>query len=123
MLADTTGVAREVALPGALRFRAMETLGIWLGPTLALVLGAIGVRWLGWFQPRSRRRVALRRIAERLASEDSSGYDYKYERFLEHYLGGRDWREEWDKADTSDGKRGFYDSRGPTRKSWQRWAR
>lgn len=98
----------------------MDTLGLWLGPALAIVLAAAGNKWLGWFQPRSRRRVALRRIAERLASEDSAGYDYKYERFLEHYLGGRDWREEWDKADTSDGNRGFYDSRGPAPKWSQR---
>jgi len=73
-----------------------------------------------WFQPRSRRRIALRRIAERLAYEDSHGYDYKYERFLEHYFGGRDWHEEWKKADTPDGNRGFYDSRGPAPKWWQR---
>ena len=71
----------------------MDTLGLSLGPILAVFLAAAGTRWLGWFQPRSRRRVALRRIAERLAGEDSAGYDYKYERFLEHYPGGRDWRE------------------------------
>lgn len=76
------------------------TLGIWLGPTLAVIVAALGTRWLGWFQPRSRRRIALRRIAERLAQEDSAGYDHKYERFLEHYLGGRDWRDEWGKPDT-----------------------
>jgi hypothetical protein len=101
----------------------MDTLGIWLGPTLAVVLAAIGARWLGWFQPRSRRRVALRRIAERLAAEDSGGYDYKYERFLEHYLGGRDWREEWEKSDTPDGKGGVFDSRGPAPKWWHRLGR
>jgi hypothetical protein len=78
----------------------MDTLGLWLGPTLAVVIAAVGTKWLGWFQPRSRRRVALHRMAEKLASQDSDGYDYKYERFLEHYLGGRDWRDEWDKSDT-----------------------
>jgi hypothetical protein len=100
----------------------MDTLGLWLGPTLAIILAAIGTRWLGWFQPKSRRRVAIRRIAERLAYMDSTaeGYDYKYERFLEHYLGGRDWREEWDKSDTPDGKSGMVDSRGPVLKWWQR---
>jgi hypothetical protein len=72
----------------------MDTLGLWLGPTLAVILAAIGTRWLSWFQPRSRRRVALRRIAERLASEDSRGYDHMHARYLEHYLGGRDWQEE-----------------------------
>jgi hypothetical protein len=101
----------------------MDTLGLWLGPTLAVVLTALGARWLGWIQPRSRRRVALRRIAERLAYEDSRGYDYKYERFLEHYLGGRDWQEEWEKADTPDGNGGFDDSRGPAPRWWQRLGR
>jgi hypothetical protein len=98
----------------------MGTLGLRLGPTVAVVLAAAGTRWLGWFQPRSRRRVALRRIAERLAGQDSHGYPYKYERFLEHYLGGRDWREEWEKSDTQDGDRGFFDSRAPAPKWWQR---
>ena len=101
----------------------MDTLGLWFGPTLALVLGAIGVRYLGWFQPRSRRRVALRRIAERLAALDSHGYPYKYERFLEHYLGGRDWQEGWDRSDTPDGTGGMYDARGPARRWWQRVVR
>jgi hypothetical protein len=99
---------------------AMDTLGLWFGPALAVVLAAVGNKWLGWFQPRSRRRVALRRIAERLASEDSAGYDYKHERYLEHYLGGRDWQEEWDKSDTKDGDGRFYDSRGPAPKWWKR---
>lgn len=101
----------------------VTTLGIWLGPALAVVLAAIGTRWLGWFQPRSRRRVALRRIAERLASQDSGGYDYKHARFLEHYLGGREWHEEWEKADTQDGNGAFYDARGPAPRWWQRRAR
>lgn len=101
----------------------METLGLWLGPTLAVIATAIVTKWIGWFQPRSRRRLALRRIAERLAFEDSAGYDYKYDRYLEHYLGGRDWREELDKADTPDENRGFYDSRGPAPSWWKRWGR
>ena len=101
----------------------MDTLGLWLGPALAVILAAVGNRWLGWFQPRSRRRVALRRIAERLAAEDTSGYDYKYDRFLEHYLGGRDWREEWEKADDQDREGRFYDSRGPAPRWWQHKAR
>jgi len=68
----------------------VDTLGLWLGPTVAVLLVAIGNKYLGWLQPRSRRRAALRRIAERLAYEDSHGYDYQYGRYLEHYLGGRD---------------------------------
>lgn len=99
---------------------AMDSLGRWLGPTLAVVVAAMGTRWLGWFQPRSRRRVALRRIAERLAYEDSQGYDWKYGRYLEHYLGGRRWDEEWEKADTPDGNGGYRDERGPTLRWWQR---
>ncbi len=67
--------------------------------------------------------MALRRIAERLASQDSAGYDYKYQRFLEHYLGGRDWQEEWDKSDAHDGNGRFYDSRGPASEWWQRRSR
>lgn len=102
---------------------AVDTLGIWLGPTLAVVLAALGTRYLGWFQPRSRRRVALRRIAERLAAQDSHGYPYKQERFLEHYLGGRDWREAWEKSDTPDGRGGMYDARGPALRWWQRLGR
>jgi hypothetical protein len=66
----------------------VDTLGLWFGLLVAVVVtGGVG-KWLGWFQPRSKRRVALRRIAERLAWEDSQGYDYQYERYLEHYLGG-----------------------------------
>lgn len=98
----------------------MDTLGIWLGPALAVALGAAAARWLGWFQPRSKRRIALRRIAERLAVDDSQGYPYKYERYLEHYLGGRDYREEWGKSDTEDGHGGRFDSRGPAARWWQR---
>lgn len=101
----------------------MDTLGIWFGPTLAVVLAALAARYLGWFQPRSRRRVALRRIAERLTDQDAGGYPYKYERFLEHYLGGRHWQEEWGKSDTPDGEGGCYDSRGPAPKWWQRLGR
>lgn len=106
-----------LSLPG------MDTLGIWLGPTLAVVFAALGAKWLGWFQPRSRRRVALRRIAERLAAEDSRGYDYKYGRYLEHYLGGREWHEEWEKSDTPDGHGGFFDSRSPAPRWWKRAGR
>jgi len=104
----------------------MDTLGLWLGPTVAVILAAGATRWLGWLQPRSRRRIAIRRIAERLAAQDSHGYDYKYERFLEHYLGGRHWRDEWEKSDTQDAHGGdFYDARGPAPKWWQRltWPR
>lgn len=86
--------ASDDARRASLSLPAMDTLGLWLGPTLAVILAAIGTRWLSWFQPRSRRRVALRRIAERLASEDSRGYDHMHARYLEHYLGGRDWQEE-----------------------------
>ena len=99
----------------------MATLGIWLGPVLAVVLAAAGNKWLGWFQPRSRRRTALRRIAERLAYQDSTaeGYEYKYGRFLEHYLGGREWSEEWEKSDTRAEDGSCYDSRGPAPRWWQ----
>jgi hypothetical protein len=100
----------------------MTTLGIWLGPSLAIVLAATGNKWLGWFQPRSRRRIALRRIAERLAYEDSTGkgYEYKFGRFLEHYMGGREWDEEWEKSDTPTGDGSCYDSRGAPPRWWQR---
>jgi hypothetical protein len=98
----------------------MSTLGIWLGPTLAVIAAAAGARWLGWFQPRSRRRIALRRIAERLAREDSDGYDYKFDRFLEHYLGGREWNEEWEKSDTRTDDGTYYDSRSAPPRWWQR---
>lgn len=90
-----------------------DTLGLWLGPTLAVAVGAAGTKWLGWFQPRLKRRAALRRIAERLAYEDSHGYDYQYERYLEHYLGGRDWREDMGKMNVQDKDGNYYDARGP----------
>jgi len=57
------------------------------------------------------------------ASEDCVGYDYKRERFLEHYLRGRDWQEEWEKSDTKDRNGRFYDSRGSAPKWWERRAR
>lgn len=98
----------------------MNTLGTWLSPAITLLVGWAVARWLGWFQPRSRRRVALLRIAERLAAEDAHGYDYKYDRFLEHYLGGRDWHEEWEMSDTRADDGTFYDGRGPAPKWWQR---
>jgi hypothetical protein len=89
------------------------TLGLWLGPTVAVIVAAIGNKWFGWFRPRLRRRVAIRRIAERFARDDSSGYAWQYERHLEHYLGGRDWREDWDKANSQDKDGNWYDARGP----------
>lgn len=97
----------------------MDTLGLWLGPTVAVILAAGVSRWLGWLQPRSRRRMAVR-LAERLAALDSEGYGYRYERFLEHYLGARRWDEAWEASDTSDGDGGFYDARGPAPRWWQR---
>ena len=97
----------------------MSTLGVWLSPVLVVVVTAAGSRWLGWFQPRSRRRIALRRIAERLAAEDSRGYDHKHERFLEHYLGGRRWDEEWEKSDARADDGSYHDARGAARKWWQ----
>ena len=100
----------------------MATVGLWLGPTLAVVVAATDTRWLGWFQPKSRRRVALRRIVERLAYEDSQGYDWKYGRYLEYYLGGRQWDEELEKADIPDGNGWYRDERGPTL-WWQRLGR
>jgi hypothetical protein len=101
----------------------MDTLGLWLGPLVAVVVTAGVSKWLGWFQPKSKRRVALRRIAERLAWEDSQGYDYQYERYLEHYLGGRDWHEEADKMSTQDKDGNWCDARGPALKWWQLAAR
>lgn len=101
----------------------MVTLGLWLGPTLAVIIAAVGNRWLGWFRPKLKRRVALQRIAERLAHDDSQGYPWLLERYLEHYLGGRTWNEEWEKASTRtspDNDCDYYDSRGAARKWWQR---
>jgi hypothetical protein len=102
----------------------MDTLGLWLGPTLAVVLTAAVTWWLGWFQ-RSTSPIAPPRspAPDCRAAKDSTGYDYKYERFLEHYLGGRDWHEEWEKADDQDRNGRFYDSRGPALRWWQRRSR
>lgn len=95
-----------------------DTLGLWLGPLVAVALAAIFTRWVGWFQPASRRRVAIRRIAEALAAKDSHGYDHLYDRYLEHYLGGRHWQEEQDKMFTHD-TNGVHDARGPKPRWWQ----
>lgn len=95
------------------------TLGLWLGPTLAVILTTGATRWLGWFQPRSRRRVAIRRIAERLAAMDSDGYPYKYDRFLEHYLGGRRWDQDWEQSDTQAPDGSYRDARGSAPKWWR----
>lgn len=66
--------------------------------------------------------MAIRRIAERLAYLDSTaeGYDYKYGRFLEHYLGGRRWDEEWEKSDARADDGTIYDARSAARRWWQR---
>lgn len=97
-----------------------DTLGLWLGPTAAVAVAAIGNKWFGWFRPRLQRRVAIRRIAERLASDDTSGYDWQYSRYLEHYLGGRDCRDDLDMMWSKDKDGNYYDSRGPAPKWWQR---
>lgn len=98
----------------------MITLGTWLSPAITLAIGWALGKWLGWFRPTSRRRIAIRRIAERLAFEDSRGYDHLYERYLEHYLGGRGWRDEWEKSSKQADDGTFYDERDPASKWWQR---
>ncbi len=35
------------------------------------------------------------RIAEQLASQNSQGYPDHYGRYLEHFLGGRQWSDGW----------------------------
>lgn len=42
----------------------MTTLGLWPGPTLAVVLAAAGNKWLGWFQPRSSAARPYRRWSQ-----------------------------------------------------------
>jgi hypothetical protein len=44
---------------------------------------------------RKRRELAWLRMAEYLAAEQSHGYPEQYGRYLEYYLGGRDWRDGW----------------------------
>jgi hypothetical protein len=72
--------------------RAMATLGIWLGPIIAAIIAVIGIP--AGLRFRSRRGRAIRRIAERLASEDSTdrGYPDEYDKFLDYYQGGADWQ-------------------------------
>lgn len=98
----------------------MTTLGLWLGPTVAVIIAAAGNRWLGWFRPKLKRRVAIRRIAEHLAAEHSRGYPWLHERYLEHFLGSRRWDDEWDKASAQADDGDYYDARGPAPKWWQR---
>ena len=74
----------------------MLTAGTWLGPILGSLILAVGIPvGLRWHP--GRKKKALRRIAERLAYEDSTGrgYEDQYAMYLEHYTGGRDWRDEW----------------------------
>src|SRR5260370_36193201 len=56
------------------------------------------------------REVALRRLLRPRR---------QVERLLEHYVGGRKWRGQWKKSDTSDGSGSFYYARGPTPRWWQ----
>jgi hypothetical protein len=42
-----------------------------------------------------RRELAWTRMAEHLASNCSEGYPDHYGRYLEHFLGGRQWQEGW----------------------------
>jgi len=42
-----------------------------------------------------RRNLAWLRMAERFAADSSQGYPDHYGRYLEHFLGGRDWSEGW----------------------------
>jgi hypothetical protein len=78
----------------------METLGIWLGPTIAVLIGSVTIP-VG-LRRRSHRKTALHRIAERLAWEDSTarGYPDEYGKYLEHYLGGQHWQGQDDNAST-----------------------
>jgi hypothetical protein len=59
-------------------------------------------------------------IAGRFAYDGSRGYDWQYERYLEHYLGGRDWHDDPDKMWSQDKDGNYYDSLGPAPKWWQR---
>jgi hypothetical protein len=79
----------------------MQTLGIWLAPILAAMIAVVGIpAGLRW---RSRRGTAIRRIAERLAWEDSTarGYPDEYDRYLQHYVGGPDWQGTADDVSTA----------------------
>jgi hypothetical protein len=66
----------------------MLTLGTWLAPIAAAIVVVVGIpTGLRW---RSRHRLAVRRITERLAYTDSweRGCTDECEKYLEHYLGG-----------------------------------
>jgi len=81
----------------------MLTAGTWFGPILGSVILAIGLpvglRW----RP-GRKKKALQRIAERLAHDDSRGYEDQYGMYLEHYTGGRDWHDAWAERRKSEDK-------------------
>lgn len=42
-----------------------------------------------------RRDLAWKRMAEQFAAGNSHGYPDHYGRYLEHFLGGREWSEGW----------------------------
>jgi len=83
---------------------------IGLAPIIAAIIAVIGIP--AGLRIRFRRGTAIRRIAERLAYEDSwaHGYPDEYDKYLEHYTGG----EQWAGTPPSDGEPG-------TRRTLRRW--
>jgi len=99
---------------------------------IALEVRAVGPAWLGaiaaavvavpvaarlvqqlWtagapWKRQQHRNLAFMRMAEWLAHENSisRGYPDHYGRYLEHFLGGRDWHEGW-------GAEGWEEARKP----------
>lgn len=72
---------------------------------------------------RTTRIASSRHRDHRDPAQDSHGYDYKYARYLEHYLGGRHWQDEWEKSDAQDADSDFYDARSSVLRWWQRISR
>jgi hypothetical protein len=63
----------------------------WFAPIVAALIAVIGIP--AGLRIRTRRGRAIRRMAERLAWEDSwgRGYAEEYDKYLDHYLGGQEW--------------------------------
>ena len=66
---------------------------LWFGPIIGGLIVAIGVPT--GLRIRSRRGTAIRRIAERLAWQDTvaRGYEDQYDKYLQHYLGRQHWQD------------------------------
>jgi hypothetical protein len=63
-------------------------------PVAAKITQQVWVSGSPWKRQR-RRKLACLRMAEQFAANSSQGYPEHYGRYLEHFLGGREWSDGW----------------------------